>query len=431
MDYQAMKPRIQLALDYIDLDRAMKLAKETAEYVDIIEAGTPLIKSEGLNAVRKLRQAFPKKTIVADMKVMDAGRAEVEAAAKAGADIVDVLAHASESTLKECVEAAENMGCKICVDLISCDDPVAKALWAEKMGADIVAVHTAIDDQMQSKTPFKTLREVAGKLSIPVAAAGGLNSESIVDAVYAGADIVIVGGAITKAKDPRKAAKEIRYAVDSMKPVKTQLFKRSSDIAKILSKVSTSNVSDAMHRTGQLDGIKPIVSAKAFGQAVTVRSYPGDWAKPVEAVDTAKKGDILVITTGGVGPAVWGELATQSALKKKLAAVVVDGAVRDSDEIRELGFPVYSRLVVPNAGEPKGLGEINIPIKIGSVPVKPGDWIVCDGDGVVIIPQERAVEVANRAQDVLERENRIRREIQDGSSLGKTAYLKKWEKKRK
>ncbi|MFH1055063.1 MAG: 3-hexulose-6-phosphate synthase [Candidatus Altiarchaeota archaeon] len=424
-----MKTIIQLALDYTELERALKVAKEAEKSVDWIEAGTPLIKSEGLDAVRRLREMFPKKVIVADMKTMDAGRVEVESAAKAGADVVDVCGQASEATIRECVEVARNYGTKITVDLIGVEDVVLRAKLAEGLGADYVAVHTAIDEQMESKTPFNKVRKVVKAVKIPVLVAGGLNSESVVDAINAGAQVVIIGGAITKAENVRKAASDIRKAVDSGRRVKTDLYRRGTDVGKILSKVSTANVSDAMHRSGDLPGIVPIVGIKAAGKAVTVRTYPGDWAKPVQAIDVAAKGDIIVITSGGVGPAVWGELATESALKKGVAAVVVDGAVRDTDEIKMMKLPVYSKLTMPTAGEPKGFGEINVPIKIGGVGVKPGDWVLCDGDGVVVIPSEKAVEIGNRAQDVLEKENRIRKEIREGSSLGKVGQLLRWEKK--
>jgi len=419
-----------LALDFVDLDRAVKAASEAAGSVDWIEAGTPLIKSEGLDAVRQLRRLFPRKVIVADMKVMDAGRLEVEAAAKAGADVVDVCAAASEATIRECVEAGRNYGAKIMVDLIGVEDAVGKAKLAERLGADYVAVHTAIDEQMQSKTPFSKVKAVAEAVGIPVAAAGGLNSESVVDAVDAGARILIVGGAVTKAANAKAAARAIRKAADSGRKVKSDLYRRGVDVKAILSGVSAANVSDAMHRGGNLAGLNPLaVGYRACGPAVTVRTYPGDWAKPVEAIDVAEPGDVLVITAGGVGPAVWGELATESAAKRRLAAVVVDGAVRDTDEIRKLKFPVYSRLRTPAAGEPRGFGEINVPIQVGEVKVRPGDWVLCDGDGVVVVPKENAVEVANRAQDVLERENRIRDEIRGGGSLGKVTHLLKWEKK--
>jgi 3-hexulose-6-phosphate synthase/6-phospho-3-hexuloisomerase len=84
---------------------------------------------------------------------------------------------------------------------------------------------------------------------------------------------------------------------------------------------------------------------------------------------------------------------------------------------------------MPNAGEPRGLGEINAVLNINGTLIKPGDWIVGDQDGVIVVPNEKAVEIANRAMDVLERENRIRKEIKEGSTLSKVTHLLKWEKK--
>jgi 3-hexulose-6-phosphate synthase/6-phospho-3-hexuloisomerase len=95
-----------------------------------------------------------------------------------------------------------------------------------------------------------------------------------------------------------------------------------------------------------------------------------------------------------------------------------------------VGFPVFTKLIMSNAGEPKGFGEINIPIKISGVRIHPGDWAVGDDDGVIILPKARAAELANRAMDVLEKENRLRGEIQRGSTLSQVAYLEKWEKRK-
>ncbi|HEY5502388.1 MAG TPA: hypothetical protein VIJ97_03690, partial [Candidatus Anoxymicrobiaceae bacterium] len=177
--------------------------------------------------------------------------------------------------------------------------------------------------------------------------------------------------------------------------------------------------------------IRPVVNGvKMVGPVVTVRTYPGDWAKPVEAIDVAGEGDVIVIDAGGSGPAMWGELATHSAIQRKVAGVVADGAVRDTPDIRELSFPVFTKLIMPTAGEPKGFGEINVPIKVAGVRVHPGDWAVGDDDGVIIIPKARAAEFANRAMDVLEKENRLRGEIQRGSTLSQVAYLEKWEKRK-
>jgi len=426
-----MRRLIQLALDFVDADRALSVAREASPSVDWIEAGTPLIKSEGLEVVRKLKAEFPDKTIVADMKIMDAGRMEVEAAAKAGADIVDVCAAAADSTIKECVEAGRNYGVKIACDLIGISDAAKRAREVERLGVDYVVVHMGIDEQMGAGSLAKKVESVVKAVKVPVIAAGGLNSENVVEIMKAGASVVIIGGAITKSGDAGKAAREIRRAVDSMKAGKTTLYKRSEDVKSILMKVSSANVSDAMHRAGDLAGIAAITpGVKVVGRAVTVRSYPGDWSKPVQAIDVAQKGDVIVITTGGVGPAVWGELATESAIQKKIGGVVLDGAIRDTGEIRKLKFPAYSRLVSPTAGEPKGFGEINVPIRIGNVAVSPGDWIIADDDGVVVVPKEKAVEIANRAMDVLERENRIRKEIRKGkTTLGKVTHLLKWEKR--
>jgi len=139
---------------------------------------------------------------------------------------------------------------------------------------------------------------------------------------------------------------------------------------------------------------------------------------------------VIVIDAGGAGPAMWGELATHSAIQRKVAGVVADGAVRDTPDIRELKFPVFTKLIMPTAGEPKGFGEINVPIKVAGVRIHPGDWAVGDDDGVIIIPKARAAEFANRAMDVLEKENRLRGEIQRGSTLSQVAYLEKWEKRK-
>jgi len=428
-----MKPILQLALDFVDLKRALKSAKAgVSGGVDWLEAGTPLIKSEGLHAVRELRRLFPNATIVADMKIMDAGRTEVETAAKAGANIVDVLGASSDATIRECIQAGKNYGAKIVVDMIAVDDVLSRAKQVEDFGADYVSVHCAIDEQMEGKDPFDVLRQVSEALSIPVAVAGGINSETAAKAVEAGAAIVIVGGAITKAMDPEQAAREIRLGLDTGKSISTTLFKRKGEaqIREILEMVSAPNLSDALHRGGVLQGIRPLFPGiRMVGQAVTVRTYPGDWAKPVQAIDVAQPGEIIVIDAGGTGPAIWGELATHSAVQRNLGGVVIDGALRDSPEIMAMKFPAFSRLVMPNAGEPKGFGEIGVPIKVGNMRVEPGDWLLGDDDGVVVLPKAIAVEYANRSMDVLERENRIREEIKEGSTLSKVTELLRWEKK--
>jgi len=427
------RPILQVALDFVDLSRALLLAEEAvAGGADWVEAGTPLIKSVGLDAVRRLKERFPEKTIVADLKIMDAGRIEVEYAAKAGAGVVSVLAVASDSTIRECLEAGRQYGAKIVGDLINAPDPVTRAKELAAMGIDYLGVHTPIDVQMQGIVSFAVLREIAAEVETPLCVAGGVTSETAAEAIASGASVVIVGGAITKSPDATAATAAIRTVLDTGVRVEAAGYRRATPetMLDILSQVSTANVSDAMHRGGVAPGIYPLApEMRCCGKAVTVRTAPGDWAKPVQAIDVAKPGEVLVIDAGGVTPAIWGELATNSALNKRVAGVIIDGAVRDTGDNRHLGLPLFCKTTCPNAGEPKGYGEINAGIRISGVEVNPGDWILADADGVVVIPQHQAVEITNRAMDVLERENRIREEITRGSTLSQVVELLKWEKK--
>ncbi len=407
-----MKPVLQLALDFVDLPRALQVAEEAiAGGADWLEAGTPLIKSEGLDAIRQIKSRWPDRVIVADMKTMDAGRAEVECAAKAGARVVGVLGAASDATIKECVEAAKNYGAQVIVDMIQVDDVVARAKAVEAFGADYVGIHLAIDEQMQGKTPWDTLREVAKVVTIPIAVAGGINSETAAMALESGASIVIVGGAITKATDATAATQAVKKAMQTGKAVESEYFVRATgpDIREMLSRVSAANVSDALHRSGDIRGMRPLApGAKMVGPAFTVRTAPGDWGKPVQAIDMAAPGDVLVIDAGGILPACWGELATNSAIQRGLAGVVIYGAARDTGDIRELGLPLFSTLVTPTAGEARGFGEMGVSIRIEGVTISPGDWVIGDDDGICVIPKAKAVEYTNRAMDVLEKENRLR-----------------------
>jgi len=135
-----------------------------------------------------------------------------------------------------------------------------------------------------------------------------------------------------------------------------------------------------------------------------------------------------VIDAGGGNTAVWGELASWSCVMKKISGVVIDGAVRDIDDIVKMDFPVFAKNIASNAGEPKGYGEIGIEIVCGGQNVRNGDWVVGDDSGVVVVPKESAVEIGNRALDVMEKENRIREEIKRGSVLSVVMELEKWEK---
>ncbi len=422
---------LQVALDLQEFKRALQIAEEAvAGGADWVEAGTPLIKSEGMDAVRKLKERFPDRTLIADMKIADTGAFEVEMAAKSGATMVTLLGTADDGTIEDGLRAARKYGVKVMVDLLNAPDPVERARQVEALGADAVCVHVGIDQQMKGQEPLNTLRAVAGAVDIPVAAAGGLEAASAAQAASLGASIVIIGGAICKSAEPEAAARVIRKALDGAAPVAPRVGDRAAQIRELLGAVSTPNISDAMHRARGMRNILPLKPGhKVVGPAVTVQTFEGDWAKSVEAIDAAKPGDVLVIYNGSRYVTCWGELASRSAMNKSIAGLVMDGPIRDVDDIVRIGFPVFCKGVVPNAGEPKGFGEINAEILCGGVRVRPGDWIVADDHGVLVVPKERALEVAKRAMEVKKNEDRVREEIRRGSTLAQVMDLYKWEKK--
>lgn len=429
----SMEPVLQVALDLVHGDRALQIAREAVDGgADWIEAGTPLIKSEGVEIVRELKRTFPDRTLVADMKTIDVGGAEVEIAAKSGADVVVVLGLSSDPTVTEAVLSARQYGAKVMVDLFNVKDKAERARQVEAMGASYVCVHVGVDEQMVGGSPLKELRGVAEAVNIPVAAAGGINSESAAEVVAAGASIIIVGGAIIKAKDVASAASAVKKAITSREKVPTELFRKYSaeHLFEAFAKVSSANVTDAQHKQGAMKGIAPRIAhnVRMVGKALTVQTVSGDWAKSVEAIDRASEGDVVVIDACGGDIAVWGELASWSCKTKGVAGVVIDGAARDIDAIIEMAFPCFSRHISSNAGEPKGYGGIGHEIVCGGITVRTGDWVIGDESGVVVVPQEHAVEVANRALDVMERENRVREEIQRGGTLSSVLKLEKWEK---
>lgn len=161
-------------------------------------------------------------------------------------------------------------------------------------------------------------------------------------------------------------------------------------------------VSDVMNRSNVMGGrISPVWQGmKLCGQARTVTCMSGDNAAPHTLIGMCKPGEVMVIDGRGVeNVAIWGGIMTEAAIYRGIAGIVVDGAIRDVAEIRELGFPAYSSAIVP-AGPHKGFGGvIDGTISCGDCPVSPGDIIVGDDDGVAVVPlasQERLLKASQK-----------------------------------
>jgi 3-hexulose-6-phosphate synthase len=210
------KPLIQVALDSLDYEQTLALARQAAPYVDIIEIGTPCLKVNGLALVKAIKAAHPDKLLFVDLKTMDAGYYEAEPFFKAGADITTVLGTADLGTIKGVVDVANAYGKQAQVDLINVQDKATRATEAAKLGAHIIGIHTGIDQQLAGQTPFADLASmVALGLSVKISVAGGIKQATVQQVVKAGPDIVVIGGAITGSPAAELAAREIRELVDS------------------------------------------------------------------------------------------------------------------------------------------------------------------------------------------------------------------------
>ncbi|MEO6529781.1 MAG: 3-hexulose-6-phosphate synthase [Specibacter sp.] len=205
--------KLQVAIDLLTTEDALELAGKVAEYVDIIELGTPLIKAAGLSVVTAVKKAHPDKIVFADMKTMDAGELEADIAFKAGADLVTVLGSADDSTISGAVKAAKAHNKGIVVDLIGVADKAARAKEVRALGAKFVEMHAGLDEQAKPGFDLTGLLRAGEESRVPFSVAGGVSLTTIEAVQRAGADVAVAGGAIYGAADPALAAKQLRAAI--------------------------------------------------------------------------------------------------------------------------------------------------------------------------------------------------------------------------
>ncbi|MBI4735152.1 MAG: RraA family protein [candidate division NC10 bacterium] len=202
--------------------------------------------------------------------------------------------------------------------------------------------------------------------------------------------------------------------------MRTKIERAPKNLLEQFAKYPTGNIVDAMGRIGAMDpGIKPVGPGMKFaGSALTVRIRACDNLVIYKALDLAQPGDVLVIATNNFqGAATWGDLTSMIAKAKGVVGVVTDGMVRDVDGICQVGVPVFARGVTPNSPFKDGQGEVNFAVTCGGVAVRPGDILVGDGDGVVVIPREDWDEVQKGVAKVVEKEHQTVANIQAGKLI--------------
>ena len=179
-------------------------------------------------------------------------------------------------------------------------------------------------------------------------------------------------------------------------------------------------VGDALDRQNCMNHtMQPLFSgARLCGPALTVKAVPRDNLMVHKAMQLARPGDVIVIATGGYQEASpWGELLSLSARQRGVAGIVIEGGVRDRDDITQLGFPVFSTAVLPRGTVKASPGSINVPIAIAGITVSPGDLVIGDSDGVAVVPLADAPEILESAQAIVAKEATLRERILQGELL--------------
>ncbi len=172
--------------------------------------------------------------------------------------------------------------------------------------------------------------------------------------------------------------------------------------------IPVANLDDCMGRQAAADAaIKPIGKSGMAGPALTVKVTEGDNLMFHYAMDLAKEGDIIVIDAGGnTSRSIFGEIMVHYLLKKKVGGIIVDGAIRDKEEIAATGLPVYAKGVTPDGPWKNGPGTVNTPIVCGGRIVSPGDIVIADGDGVLFINPAEAEDLLVKVKQLMENEKK-------------------------
>lgn len=374
------RPLLQLAVDTESLEEAFSLIELVYPHFDIVEVGTPLMMAEGVRAVSEIKKRWPDKVCLADAKIMDAGKMEAAIVFESDADIVTVLGCSDDSTIAGVVEAAkENNGC-VMADLINCADLASRAKKLAELGVDILCVHAAVDSGSGADSLFSELIKVRKAVETPLAIAGGINSDTLRDALSAGANIVVVGGAISRAKSPSEVAASMvgtllevgknpvesgTPAVESPSEVMSMVSREISGCTAMIDAASVSALMD------EIEGAGRIFCAAAGRSGLAMRGFAmrlmhmgrrvhvvGDVTTPSIAA-----GDLLLIGSGSGSTASLVQTAGKAkSIGTRIALITID----PSSPIGEMADCVV-RIPAPSPKARAGVDSVSSAQPMGSL----------------------------------------------------------------
>jgi len=203
----------------------------------------------------------------------------------------------------------------------------------------------------------------------------------------------------------------------------TKINRPSKELLDQFEGVPVANIADEMNRFSCMNAaIKPVNSVPMVGPALTVRARAGDNLMIHKAIQMAQPGDVIVVDAqGDLTNSLTGDLMVRRAVKKGIAGIVIDGAIRDLDTVSTMDIAIYCAGVTPKGPYKNGPGEINVPVTCGGVVVNPGDILVGDGDGIVVITQKDAPVILEKAKAKVKKEYATVKSIEDGTWDG-SAY---------
>ncbi|MFT0847248.1 3-hexulose-6-phosphate synthase [Actinomycetaceae bacterium L2_0104] len=209
-----MAARLQLALDDIEYREALDLIERVQAHIDIVEVGTPLLMRYGMPIVCDVKRLFPQVQLLCDAKIMDGAKLEAQLAFDAGADYVTILAVTDDSSIRDCIETAQEWDRRVMVDMMCVSDLGSRVRQLEDIGVELVAVHTGVDQQARGRTPLEDLRALSEAVThAQIAVAGGISLDTAPQYIALDPDILIVGTGIVAADDPLRESRKMHQLI--------------------------------------------------------------------------------------------------------------------------------------------------------------------------------------------------------------------------